>query len=104
MIIQTTGFVGYNVLDQPSRVIDCSLAPQACQISGEDSAVLMILCIGEEPSTFSTQFGRFESWAHLSYVWFFVSTIPESDSDPYASEYAQSGKQVGAQFMEQATF
>ena len=97
LVIQGTSFVGYNVLENPTIQIDCALSPQACQISGEDLGSPNDLMYWG--GAINMQYPLFSGLrAGLTYRMFgslLAASFPETD-DPYASEYAQSGNQVGA--------
>jgi hypothetical protein len=98
IVIQSTAFVGYNVLENPTQQIDCSLTPQACQISGEDLGSPNDLMYWGGALNFQYPiFGGLR--VGLTYRMFgslLAISFPDTEDDPLASEYAQSGNQVGS--------
>ncbi len=98
LVIQGTSFVGYNVLDNPTIQIDCSLTPQACQISGEDLGSPNDLMYWG--GAINMQYPLFSGLrAGVTYRMFgslLATSFPDTTADPLASDYAQSGKQVGS--------
>lgn len=98
LVIQGSAFVGYNVLDNPTRQIDCTIAPQACQISGSDlGSPNDLMYWGGVLNMQYPLFGglrvgaTYRMFGSLSAV-----TFPEVEMDEFASPYAQSGDQVGS--------
>ena len=98
LVIQSTGFVGYNVLEQATQQIDCSLTPQACQISGEDlgSPNDLMYWGGAINLQYPILGGLRAGVTYRMFGSLLAVRFPDTETDPYASEYAQSGKQVGA--------
>ena len=98
LVIQGTSFVGYNVLDNPTIQIDCALSPQACQISGEDlgSPNDLMYWGGAINMQYPLFSGLRAGFTYRMFGSLLAASFPEVESDPLASEYAQSGDQVGA--------
>ena len=97
LVIQSTAFAGYNVLDNPTQQIDCTLAPQACRISGEDlGSPNDLMYWGGAVNMQYPVFGGLR--IGLTYRMFgslLAIKYPE-EPDQYTSDYAQTGNQVGA--------
>ena len=98
LVIQGTGFAGYNVMDNPTQQIDCTISPDACRISGEDLGNPNALMFWggvinlQYPIYGGLRFGAvYRMFGSLS-----AAKFPEISSDPYASPYAQSNNQLGA--------
>ncbi len=98
LVIQSTGFVGYNLLENPTQQIDCSVAPQACQISGEDlgSPNDLMYWGGAINVQYPILGGLRAGLTYRMFGSLLAVSFPEAADDQFASEYAQSGKQVGA--------
>ena len=97
LVIQGTGFVGYNVLDNPTQQIDCTISPDACRISGADLGNPNALMFwGGVVNLQYPLFGGLRIGAtYRMFGSLLAATFPDVEQDPVASPYAQSGKQVG---------
>ena len=97
LVIQSTAFVGYNVLENPTQKIDCTLAPQACQISGEDlgSPNDLLYWGGAVNMQYPIYGGLRIGLTYRMFGSLLAVAFPE-EPDEFTAEYAQSGKQVGA--------
>lgn len=98
LVIQGSGFVGYNVLDNPTRQIDCTVSPEACRISGADLGSPNDLMYWggvlnfQYPLIGGLRLGAtYRMFGSLG-----AATFPQTSTDPFASPHAQSGDQVGA--------
>ena len=98
LVIQGSGFVGYNVLDDPTRQIDCTVNPEACRISGADLGSPNDLMYWGGVVNFQYPlFGGLRLGAtYRMFGSLGAVTFPETATDQYASSFAQSGDQVGA--------
>lgn len=98
LVIQGTGFAGYNVMDNPTQQIDCTISPDVCRISGEDLGNPNALMFWggvinlQYPIFGGLRIGAvYRMFGSLS-----AARFPEVAMDQYASPYAQSNQQYGA--------
>ena len=98
LVVQGTSFVGYNVLDNPTRQIDCRVMPEACRISGADlgSPDDLMYWGGALNLQYPLIGGLRIGLTYRMFGSLGAAKFDEVDVDPYASPTAQSGEQVGA--------
>lgn len=98
LVIQGSVFVGYNVLDHPTQQVDCTLTPQVCRISGEDlGSPNDLMYWGGALNMQYPLFGGLRlGMTYRMFGSLLAVTFPDTETDPYASPYAQSGPQVGS--------
>lgn len=106
LVLRTSGFIGYNILENPTIQVDCNLMPQYCQISGEDlGSPNQLMSWG---GSFGMQYPLFLGFRlGVSYSIFGgmgAAQFPEATTDPVASDYAQSGNQYGIPFHRASIF
>lgn len=98
LVIQGTSFVGYNILENPTIQIDCALSPKACEISGSDlgSPNDLMYWGGSLNLQYPLISGLRIGFTYRMFGSLLAVSFPETQTDPLASDYAQSGDQVGA--------
>lgn len=96
VVVQFTGFGGYNILEKPTIQVDCRVSPDYCRISGQDlGAPNQLINYGGNLAVqipLGASGFRFGMGYTISAGMGAVK-FPERESDEYASTYSQSENQ-----------